>query len=167
MSIAIDHTLSNLLLKKTDSDGILKKNQQIVNERIKKEAIKRKESSASSKVKRAIKELAHVKCDFSTAELDRKLVKIATKGVVALFNAVQKQQKDKEPVAKKVSVFKKRRMMKGMVSLHYTLHAENPNDIEAASVKIEGEEKEKHWDQESDQDDEDENDLFYDEEKDG
>ena len=65
--------------------------------------------NAAKREKKLLKNLCHIKCDFSTSEFDNRLLKIATKGVVTLFNAVTKQQKAIEDAAEEETPSKKQK----------------------------------------------------------
>jgi hypothetical protein len=77
----VDHVLSSLLTQPPESaKQILSSNQSTADRKRRREKKERQKVRTAVKEKRLLADLDHIKPDFSTAEFEKGLTKIATKG---------------------------------------------------------------------------------------
>jgi len=105
-------TLTQLLDKPLPNDQkpilVLKKRKEVVDSQ--EEKIKKKKRVNAKKQRKLLLEKDHIKAEYN--EVERKLIRIATRGVVTLFNAVSKQQFTVKTNEKEVDKKKKKKKEK-------------------------------------------------------
>uniref|UniRef100_A0A0D6R259 RRP15-like protein n=1 Tax=Araucaria cunninghamii TaxID=56994 RepID=A0A0D6R259_ARACU len=94
-SNAFRAAFTKIMEKKVPDDGlgpVLSAHKKLIAKKLDEEAIKLKVRSEAKKEKRLMREKGHVKLESFLDAKEKSLVRLATKGVVKLFNAVSKAQ---------------------------------------------------------------------------
>ena len=137
--------MGDLVSKLVEKHG--KKNKQILDgdfsarKRRKVEQKSRKELSEKRKAKRDLLEMGRLDCSNTNVVNERKLSKIATKGIIQLFNAVKQHQKDVDSKLKKVKTEAQRDKIHQSITTGSFLDLVRPKN-----VSVEKSDQDKKWD---------------------
>ncbi|KAJ8658868.1 hypothetical protein O0I10_005250 [Lichtheimia ornata] len=94
-------------LKGTDKKQPIMARSKGTERKIEEEKLEYKARKVLAAEKKALKEKGHVIPDYTTFEYEKRLRKVATRGVVKLFNAVRIQQKTTEHAVSEVQEYRK------------------------------------------------------------